>query len=272
MIRVTELNLYPVKSMRGFSPPRAFLHRWGFAGDRRWMLVTPAGLFLTQREHPALATLAPALTPHGIRLSAPGLGEIEALADGPAIQVTIWQDMVAAETCAPAVDAFVTSALGVPCRLVHLGDPARRKLKAKYREGDETVAFADGFPVLLGAASSLADLNARLPAPVRMNRFRPNIVIEGAEAWAEDCWRVVRIGGVRFRVAKPCDRCVTTTVEQETGARPDKSEPLRTLATFRRTPQGVMFGQNLVPLNEGWLENGATLEIEAAGVSNLMDA
>jgi uncharacterized protein YcbX len=269
MLRVAELTVYPVKSMRGCSLPRAFVYRWGFAGDRRWMVVSRAGRCLTQREHPAMAVLAPALIASGISLSAAGIGTIEAVAKGSPIEVLIWRDAVQAETCAPAVDDFVSTALGVPCRLVHLGDTSRRLLQAEYRQNGETVAFADGFPILLGTAESLADLNLRLDSPIRMNRFRPNIVIEGAEAWAEDGWRLIRIGGVQFRVAKPCDRCVMTTVEQETGARPDKSEPLRTLATFRRTPRGVMFGQNLVPLEEGWLETGAAVEILAAGRSNL---
>jgi hypothetical protein len=271
MIRIAELAVYPVKSMGGFSPSRGFVHRWGLAGDRRWMVVSAAGTCLTQREHPAMAVLRPDLTATGISLSAPGLGTIEAVAGTAQIEVRIWRDTLRAETCAPAADDFVSTALGVPCRLVHLSDISRRKLDEAYRHGDETVAFADAFPILLAARESLADLNGRLKPPVRMNRFRPNIVIEGAPAWAEDDWRLIRVGGIRFRVAKPCERCVTTTVEQETGARPDKSEPLRTLATFRNTPGGVIFGQNLVPLDEGWVEIGAALEILEVGRATARD-
>ena len=164
----------------------------------------------------------------------------------------------------------MSEVLATPCRLVFLDDPGRRKVAEAWRQGKESVSFADGFPVLLTSLESLGDLNGRLARPVGINRFRGNIVVGGAVAWDEDFWGVVRVGGVRFRVAKACERCVVTTVEQETGTRPDKTEPLRTLATFRRDARGVMFGQNLIPLGDGEIRVGDPVEVLERGASNVV--
>jgi uncharacterized protein YcbX len=212
-----------------------------------------------------MALVAPELLGPILRLEAAGLGTIDAAASGPHMQVRIWDDVVPAATCPACVDAFVTALLGRPCRLVYLDDPCSRKVGARWRQADESVSFADGFPVLLTSHGSLDDLNARLAAPIRINRFRGNIEIAGAAAWAEDRWRLIRIGAVIFRVAKPCERCVVTTIEQETAARPDKAEPLRTLANFRRAAEGVIFGQNLVTVGEGDIGVGDRVEVLEQG-------
>ncbi len=268
-MRVASLNIFPVKSMAGFSRSSARVNSWGLEGDRRWMVITPEGRFLTQRDTPGMALMAPDLRGPKLRLEAPGLGAIEAAATGPLMDVRVWNDMVPAATCPGFVDDFVTTLLGRPCRLVYLNDPSSRKVDSRWRQADETVSFADGFPVLLTSFGSLDDLNARLAAPIRINRFRGNIEIEDAPAWAEDSWMLIRIGDVTFRVAKPCERCVVTTIEQETAARPDKAEPLRTLATFRRAAEGVIFGQNLVPVTEGDIGVGDPIEILEQRASNL---
>jgi len=269
-MHVAALNIYPVKSMGGFSPPTARVQPWGLEGDRRWMVVTPEGKFLTQRDYPAMALLAPHLSGTTLRLEAAGLGAIEAEATGPHIPVRVWDDVVPAATCPCFADTFVSTVLGTPCRLVYLDDPAARPVAAKWAQPGETVTFADGFPVLLTSLDSLDDLNTRLAAPIRINRFRGNIVITGAPPWAEDTWRLIRIGAVSFRIAKPCERCIVTTIEQETATRPAPSEPLRTLATFRRAGQGVMFGQNLVPVTKGDIAVGDPVEIIEQGRSNLI--
>jgi uncharacterized protein YcbX len=268
-MQVAALHIFPVKSMAGFSPPSARVRPWGFEGDRRWMVVAPDGTFMTQREHPAMALLAPKTSGRVLRLEAAGHGAIEAAATGPHSLVRVWNDVVPAATCPACVDAFITEVLGTPCRLVYLDDPSSRKVDARWRQADESVSFADGFPVLLTSFGSLDDLNARLPAPIRINRFRGNIEIAGAPAWAEDTWTLIRIGEVTFRVAKPCERCIVTTIEQETATRPDKAEPLRTLATFRRAADGVIFGQNLVPVTEGEIGVGDRVEILEQGESTI---
>jgi len=271
-MHVAALNIYPVKSMAGISPPTAHVKPWGLEGDRRWMVVTPDGKFLTQRDYPAMALLAPHVSGTTLRLEAAGLGTIEADATGPQIPVRVWDDVVPAATCPSFADAFVSDVLGTPCRLVHLDDPAARPVAAKWAQPGETVSFADGFPVLLTSLGSLDDLNARLATPIRINRFRGNIVIAGAPPWAEDTWRLIRIGAVCFRIAKACDRCIVTTIEQETASRPAPAEPLRTLGTFRRAGQGVVFGQNLVPVSEGDIALGDPVEVVQRGRSNLVTA
>jgi uncharacterized protein YcbX len=268
-MRVDSLHIFPVKSMAGVSVPAAQVKPWGLQGDRRWLVVTPEGRFLTQRDHPGMAVLAATVSGNFLCLEAPGFGHIKVSATGPHMKVRVWDDDVPASTCPPFADAFVTAALGTACRLVYLDDPSARPVAEKWRLPGETVTFADGFPVLLTSLASLDDLNARLAAPVRINRFRGNIVIAGAAPWAEDTWRMIRIGAVSFRIAKPCERCIVTTIEQETAARPNPAEPLRTLGTFRRAAQGVIFGQNLVPMTEGDIATGDPVEILEQGPSNI---
>jgi uncharacterized protein YcbX len=150
-----------------------------------------------------------------------------------------------------------------------MDDTRARPVDPDYAAPDDRALFSDGFPVLLTNTASLAALNTALPKPIDMTRFRPNIVMTGATAWAEDQWRRIRIGGVVFRVAKPCARCAVTTVDQMTGERPNKSEPLRTLGRIRRTADGVMFGQNLIPDSPGRIAVGDAIEILEAGESNV---
>jgi uncharacterized protein YcbX len=268
-MRVVELHVFPVKSMAGFSPPSARVQSWGLEGDRRWMVVTQEGRFLTQREIPAMSQLRPEAAGATLRLHAEGHGTLDARADGPPLEVVIWKDRVQATTCGGEADAWLTEALREPCRLVYLDDPARRPVRAPYRSNGETVAFTDGFPVLLTSLDSLADLNQRLATPIRISRFRGNIVIGGSAPWAEDGWTKIRIGTATFRVVKPCDRCIITTIDQETGERPDKREPLRTLASFRRDPRGVMFGQNLIPTSAGHVATGDRVVVLEAGEPNV---
>ena len=129
--------------------------------------------------------------------------------------------------------------------------------------GTRAVAlFPPAYPLLLASESSLADLNRRLPAPLPMNRFRPNLVVRGAPAWAEDGWKRIRIGAVELALVKPCPRCAIPSVDQETGRRTGV-EPLRTLAEFRRGEEGALFGMNLVHLDRGELEVGMPVEVLA---------
>ena len=184
----------------------------------------------------------------------------------------VWRDTVSAQDCGDAAASWMSAALGVrSAGLFIWRTRARRKLGAAYSlHGVEVVSFADGFPVLLASLSSLADLNGRLGTPVPMSRFRPNLVIAGAPAWAEDTWRRVRIGQVVFRAGKPCDRCIMTTIDQQTGRQPDGREPLTTLGRFRRVSSGkIMFAQNLVPENTGAVVIGDKVEILESGESSV---
>jgi len=255
--------------MAGRSVQTAQVEGWGLAGDRRWMVVDEAGVFVTQRDQAGMAVIRATPSEAGLRLSAPGREGIDVTAGGAPIGVRVWKDQFDAATCAAEVDEWVSAAIGKPCRLVYLDDPARRLVAAGYRQAEETVSFADAFPVLLTSLDSLLDLNTRLASPIPIGRFRGNIVVAGGQAWAEDGWRVVRIGSAVFRLAKPCERCIVTTIDQETGTRPDKSEPLRTLGMFRRDQRGVMFGQNLIPLTQGQITVGDHVEVLEQGPANV---
>ena len=270
---LATLLSYPVKSLAGGSHEVAHVHQWGLAQDRRWLVVDRVGRFMTQREHPRMALVHALVQDETLFLQAPGCVplKVSPTPHAKACLITIWRDTVSAQDCGDAAASWMSAALGAECRLVHLADPRGRKLGAAYAmHGDEVVSFADAFPVLLASEMSLASLNARLGTPVPMSRFRPNLVIAGALAWAEDTWRRVRIGEVVFRVGKPCDRCVMTTIDQQTGLQPDGNEPLVTLGRFRRVASGkIMFAQNLVPENTGVIARGDRVEILESGESNV---
>ncbi|GAA2402411.1 MOSC domain-containing protein [Streptomyces glaucosporus] len=269
--RLAALVVHPVKAFAGVGTARAVVEPWGLSGDRRWMVVGPDGAQLTQRGHPRMAQAAAGQLPGGgLRLSAPGMRPLTVGVPDPAaglVPVEVWRTPVEAAPAAAEAAAWLTEYLGTDARLVHLDAPDRRRpIAPGHGLPGETVSFADAFPVLLTAVSSLEALN-RLVAqgdhpdegPLPMNRFRPNVVVEGTAPWAEDGWRRIRIGEVRFRVAGPCGRCVVTTTDQATGER--GKEPLRTLARHRRSGGLLIFGQNLVPECTGTLRTGDALEV-----------
>ncbi len=259
---VSALCLYPVKGLRGAAAQRAQVERVGLAGDRRWLVIDAAGRFRSQREVAAMARVAAEMTAGGVALSREGLPRLEAVypdADAETIAVTIWRDTVPARLVGGDASAWLTEALGVASRLVWMADAAVRPVRSAPAG---RVSFADAYPVLLTCVSSLADLNRRLARPISMQRFRPNLVVDGAPAWAEDGWRRIRVGGASFRVAGPCGRCIVPSIDQESGERPDPKEPLRTLATFRRHEGEVVFGQNLIPERLGEIAVGDDILIE----------
>ena len=270
---VAELHVFPVKGFAGTSPASAIVEPWGLQHDRRWMVVDSTGRFLTQRVLPRMALVHAEADAQGVRLAYPGAGGVDVAAGvpgAPVRQTTVWRSTLPAADAGDAAADWLTRVLGQPCRLVHMHDTAARPINAAYNAGRETVSFADGYPVLLTSLGSLDDLNSRLARPVPISRFRANIVVRGAPAWAEDCWRLVRIGGATFRVVKPCDRCTVTTIDQQTGLRPDRTEPLRTLGRFRHDEHGIMFGQNLIPATLGRIAVGDTVEVLENGAPNVI--
>jgi uncharacterized protein YcbX len=262
-VRVSELNFYPVKGCRGSSLHEAEVGARGILGDRTFMLVDDDGCFITQRSHARMALIEPRFVERSLVLEAPGRDalSVPVLASGQRRLVTVWGDSCAAIDQGDAAAEWATSFLGTRCRLVRMADDFVRPVDRDYAvsEGDQ-VGFADGYPFLLTTEESLADLNARMATPLPMNRFRPSIVISGAEPFAEDGWRRIRIGAIIFAVVKPCARCVVTTTDQSTAER--WREPLRTLATYRRVQgKGVMFGQNLIHESTGVVRVGDRVEI-----------
>jgi uncharacterized protein len=255
---VTDLYRYPVKSCRGQRLRAAPVQPWGLAGDRRWMIVDSGGEVVTARERPRLVLVTPVPGAEGIRLTGPGMPEL-AVAVPPAgelVPVAVWQSKLLATPAADAASAWFSEVAGEPVRLVYLDDPTRRRPNPAYsREGDR-VSFADGYPLLLTAEGSLHELNDLIAAgplaaegPLPMRRFRPNVVVAGSAPWAEDRWRLVRIGDVAFRAVKGCDRCVLTTIDPVTAVM--GKEPIATLARCRRWDGKVWFGVNLIPDSPG---------------------
>lgn len=258
---LSGVYVYPIKSCGGISPRSAELVATGLRDDRRWMLVDEMGGFMSQRRHPRMALISPRITPHGLIVHAPGMPDLEVLSegkDGERIDVEVWGDAQLGEPVGEEADRWFSKFLDSPCRLVRKPDDDVRPVDSFYAgEGDQT-SFADGFSLLVISEASLEDLNRRLERPVPMNRFRPNLVVRGCGPYAEDGWGEMRVGEATFRVAEPCARCAITIVDQQIGER--GKEPLRTLATYRKSGGKVWFGRNLIHTSLGTVRVGDPIE------------
>lgn len=252
MARLSAIRRYPVKSCRGDEVAEAVVEPWGLAGDRRWMAVGADGSALTARILPRMLLIHPTIGPAGLRVAAPDLPPLDVAApDGSArARVEIWSDRVDAADAGDAAAEWFSTVLGRPARLVHLDDPTARPVETGSGEPGDVVSFADAHPLLLTTTASLAALDEAIAeqdsdARVTMTRFRPNLVVAGTDAWAEDDWRRIRIGDATFRVAGGCARCVLTTVDPETAEK--GTEPIRTLSRIRRFDGATWFGVDLIP-------------------------
>jgi uncharacterized protein YcbX len=255
MIRITGLNVYPVKGCRGIAVDSARVAAAGFEHDREWLITRPDGRFITQREEPRLALIETALiettpTVTALRLRIPGGSELRVAPteSGREVEVTIWKDSCAAFDAGDEPAEFLSSYLGSPVRLVRFDARRKRASDQQWTSGVEALnQFSDAFPWLLASEASLDDLNSRLQNKLPMNRFRPNIVVSGLPPFGEDQLHDLTAGKVRLRRVKGCTRCIVTTTDQATGLR-DGKEPLQALAKFRfdRELKGVIFGQNLI--------------------------
>ena len=249
-MHLSALNLYPVKSCRGFSVQSAELDDHGLVGDRRFLIVNAAdGKFLTQRSHPRMALIETALTGGALTLSSTGHGSVTVpfTADFGPREVTVWKNTMIADDCGDAPAEWLSKFLGDSLRLVHMGARYHRAVSLERAGPGHVVTFADAFPFLIVSEASLANLNSRLAAPLPMDRFRPNFVVAGCEPHAEDTWKRYRIGDLVFRNVDACARCPITTTDQLTAER--GKEPLKTFATYRRDPKNdtnVIFGYNVV--------------------------
>jgi hypothetical protein len=262
LIRVSGLAVYPVKSCRGVEIDEAVVGATGFDLDRQWMVVDADGRFLSQREAPELAQVEVAVAGEGLTLSAPALPALTIplrTPHGRERAVEVWQDRCAAVDEGDAAARWLEQHLGRRAMLVRMAGVGSRPLAGAAVAKGIAVSFADAFPFLLVSEGSLEELNRRLESPVPMDRFRPNIVVEGCAPHVEDGWRRVGIGEVVFRVTKPCARCVITTTDQRTGER--GLEPLRTLASYRTVGGKVLFGQNLVHENRGLVRVGDRVRV-----------
>ena len=275
---VSKLCVYPLKSAQGIELQQVQVETKGFVGDREMMLVSGNGRFITQRQFPQLAKIQVQISGQSITFqvednSLPPITFISPL-DGALIEVEIWRDRFLAIDQGNEVAQWFHQFLNLPgdkvCRLVKQSSAHSRLLEKKYpNDEDQPLSLADNYPVMLTATASLMELNQRIieihqqrSQAISMKRFRPNIVIETIEPFIEDSWRLIQIGEIQFGLLKPCSRCIITTINQSDGARNSLKEPLNTLGTFRQlSEQGVMFGVNLIPQNEGMIRVGDRLEV-----------
>ena len=266
-MKISQINIYPIKSLKGISLNEAIIEKRGLQYDRRWMLVDDNSVFFTQREFPKMATMAISLNENGLEVST---DEFENLllpyqpTTDEKIKVRVWQSICDAIVSENKINQWFSEVLQTNCRLVYMPDESEREVNPLFNQNDDIVSFADGYPFLIIGENSLVDLNSRLENEISMNRFRPNFVVQNSGAFAEDCWKKLSIGNTIFRATKPSERCVITTVDQNGGFFTGK-EPLKTLANYRLAKDvfpnnfesfgsdknAVLFGQNLIAENFG---------------------
>lgn len=252
MAIVRELYVYPLKSGHRLARSSVLLTASGFECDRHWMLVDARGRFLSQRTHPRLALIRPELAADTLTLRAPGLEPLllPLAPQGEPVRVTVWDDTCEGLDQGTAAADWASHAAGEPARCVRVAARLARRANPRFAGPDPVpLAYVDGYPVLVCNRASLEELNARMPAAVPMERFRPNLVLDGLPPFAEDRIRALKVGAAVLKLVKPCTRCVITATDQERGERSDL-DPLPVLKQFRfdRTLRGVSFGENAVPL------------------------
>jgi uncharacterized protein YcbX len=258
---VSEIWIYPVKSLGGIRLLSARVLHKGLAFDRRWMLVDEEGIFMTQRIFPELSLFKLSVNNaiFSITYREEQIELLPGIEEGPGYAASIWEDRVQVKEVSKKHSEWFSERLGKRCRLVVFPETNTRQIDPVYALDEEQVSLADGYPLLAIGQVSLDDLNSRLTEKLPMNRFRPNIVFTGGEAYEEDGWKNFSIGNNRFIAVKPCSRCVLTTVDQETGNK--GKEPLTTLSTYRRHNGKVYFGQNIIPVDTGVISVGESISV-----------
>lgn len=263
---ISELYIYPIKSLSGISVQEVIVEEKGFQHDRRFMLVTPdrnggSGVFMTQRTNHQMALIDIAILRSDVsedtlrvwhRHRPDDVLELPLVVTTPTetILVSIWDSIdVPAVTVSDEADRWFSNVLGTDCRLVFMPETTHRAVDPTYALDNDAVSFADGYPYLLIGQASLDTLNQRLAEPIPMLRFRPNVVVQGSSPYEEDSWAEFRVGDLDFYGVKPCARCVLTTIDPETGEQ--GKEPLRTLTTYRRWNSKILFGQNVLAKSTG---------------------
>lgn len=266
-MKISEINIYPIKSLSGISTRKSIVEARGLKYDRRFMLVDEKNDLITQRKIPKMAAIDVEIRGNNLKVSAKDFEDLRIpfdFANKKKIKVRVWKSFCDALAADEEINRWFSKVLEKKCRLVKMPESTHRRINEKFNRGDEIVSFADGYAFLIIGENSLKDLNLKLEKQILMNRFRPNFVVSDAEAFAEDIWKKIKIGGTYFRITKPCARCVITTIEQETGIS-DVREPLKALATYRKASDifpdnfekfdlnknDVLFGQNLAAENFG---------------------
>ena len=264
MLQISELYIYPIKSLPGMALKQARVTEKGFEHDRRWMLVNEHNFFISQREYPQLIRFNINLGTDDFEISHPAnSNKLKVLFNSPtdsgSAQVMIWDDTCTANFVSNEADEWFSSILGFKCRLVHMPDDCKRQVDPRYAPENSVTSFADAYPFLIIGRASLNDLNQRLAEELPIDRFRPNIVFTGGTPYQEDLMASLSIGQLKFYGVKLCARCIMTTINQQTGAK--AKEPLKTLASYRFKNNKILFGQNLVHEGEGMVNIGDELKV-----------
>jgi uncharacterized protein YcbX len=263
MLTLSEINIYPIKSLAGISLQTSEVEDRGLKYDRRWVLVDDTNKFFTQRDFPEMALIKVAVKQDGLKLQhktkpiEPLLIPFE-FEHSRADKVVIWDDTVNGEFYNQTIDDWFFEILGIKCHLVKMPESTKRIVDEAYVK-NKTVSFADAYPFMIIGQASLDDLNSRMEKALPMNRFRTNFVFTGGKPFDEDDWKKFKIGELMFEAVKPCARCVITTTDQETAER--LQEPLLTLSKFRKVENKVMFGMNLICESTGKISVGDKIEL-----------
>ncbi|OLQ93423.1 (2Fe-2S)-binding protein [Vibrio panuliri] len=258
---LSQINVYPVKSVGGVSLSNAWVEKQGLMFDRRFMLALADGVMVTARKYPHMVKVTSVLTPDGLIFSAPNQPPLKIRYADFKMQPTpakVWGDAFEAYTTLDEADDWFSQVLGKRVELLFTGEQSQR---VREKLG-HNVSFADGYPLLLISQGSLDELNRRSRETHSMDQFRTNLVAASTEPFIEDSWKRIRIGEVEFEAVKPCERCILTTVDVESGKFRPSKEPLKTLSEFRANDAGgVFFGQNLVAKNEGLIRVGDEITV-----------
>jgi uncharacterized protein YcbX len=265
MFRISQLFIYPIKSLGGISVETTLVTDRGFRYDRRYMLVDEHNRFLTQREHPVMALLQTMIDGSDLLVNHKKSVDMKLrlalipVNEGDITRVQVWEDICEAIYISPSADEWFSERIGLSCRLVYMPETSRRQVDKSYALKDDITSFADGYPILMIGQSSLDDLNSRMQEALPINRFRPNIVFTGGRPFEEDSMEHFIVHGIHCYSIKPCARCVITTTDQETGI--TGKEPLKTLASYRRIKNEVYFGQNVLTEGNGFISIGDSIEV-----------
>jgi len=258
-LQLSEIWIYPIKSLGGIRLSKAKVLEKGLQYDRRWMLVDENGKFMTQRIFPAMALFKLTIRDEQLIIVHSRQSIVHSISVKPALtnpeeEVVIWNDTVRACEVNTETSEWFSQVLGTKCRLVYFPEDNIRAVDKDFAEKDENVSLADAYPFLIIGEASLKDLNSRMKTPLPMNRFRPNFVFSGGQPYEEDSWKEFTIGSNKFLGVKPCARCTITTINQETIEKGD--EPLRTLATYRKQNNKIYFGQNVLAVDHTFVREG----------------
>jgi uncharacterized protein YcbX len=263
MLQVSQLYIYPVKSLGGIPVSKARVTDRGFEYDRRWMLVDANNLFISQREVPQMALMGLQILNNGICVNYPVKNSSFTIPFQPLTDefadVTIWDDTCIGHFVSDEADKWFSTMLGISCRLVYMPDETARITDQRYKPENSITSFSDAYPFLMIGQASLDDLNSRLDEQLPMDHFRPNIVFSGGTPFQEDTMHTFNIGNITFHGVKLCARCIITTIDQATALK--NKEPLKTLARYRFRDNKILFGQNLIHECEGYIAIGNKLEV-----------